>query len=314
MQADFSVELGGNAPALEIPWRSDDPRVRYYDLKNHPELVQQIPEAIAYPELGAFLLRINATNFPLATAKCDTWSSSEVDPEEEIFGDRKFVSYIDLVFVEQGDQCSFEKHEAFAKDICQLLGHAPEIVATVELVIRHCYYHHENVEPDDKDKQSGARSSPTVRDSGMNAVNNAEIMGRDELANVAQQDGLADFAQHNEHVRLTKCDAPTASSQRRQPNLQESEKPHLLDCDDSPKTGPSREIGDLPLELNAHSERQGADVTGFCLTVYVTGFGDSDHDPVRRWKIGLNLLQHAIVQVNLKLATTALAPLNPEVQ
>ena len=33
MQADFSVELGGDAPALEIPWRSDDPHVCYYDLK-----------------------------------------------------------------------------------------------------------------------------------------------------------------------------------------------------------------------------------------------------------------------------------------
>ena len=33
MQADFSVELGRDAPALEIPWRSDDPHIRYFDLK-----------------------------------------------------------------------------------------------------------------------------------------------------------------------------------------------------------------------------------------------------------------------------------------
>jgi len=33
----------------------------------------------------------------------------------------------------------------------------------------------------------------------------------------------------------------------------------------------------------------------------VTGFGDCDHDPLRRWMIGLNLLQHAIVQLNSKL-------------
>jgi hypothetical protein len=176
--------LGGDAPALEIPWRSNDPHVRYYDLKNHPELVQQIPEAVAYPDLGSFLSRINALGFPLASAKCDVWSSTEVDPEEEIFGDRKFVSYIDLIFVDQGDRCSFEKHEAFASDLCRLLAHAPEMAATVELVIRHCYF---------------------------------------ELA---------------------------------------------------------------------------APITGFCLTAYVTGFGDSDHDPVRRWTIGLNLLQHAIVQLS----------------
>ena len=97
MQADFYVELGGDAPALEIPWRSDDPCVRYFDLKKHPELVQEIPEAVAYPELGAFLARMNAVEFPLATAKCDAWVSSEISPEEEIFGDRKFVSYVDLV-------------------------------------------------------------------------------------------------------------------------------------------------------------------------------------------------------------------------
>jgi len=298
MQADFSVELGGDSPVLEIPWHSGDPNVRYYDLKSHPELVLQIPEAQAYPELGSYLSRINAAGFPLATAKCDIWSSSEVAPEEEIFGDRKFVSYIDLVFVEQGDQCSFEKHEAFAKELCRLLSHAPEIAATVELVVRHCYYHQENVESDNGPEQSGARSSATVRDSGMNAVNHAEVMDRDELANVAQQDGLADLAQHNEHMRLTKCDSPTASSQQRQPNLQESENSHLLACDDSLKTAQSGETGNLRLECNAHLERPMAGVTGFCLTAYVTGFGDRDHDPVRQWTIGLNLLQHAIVQLS----------------
>jgi len=183
MQADFYVELGGDAPALEIPWRSDDPCVRYFDLKKHPELVQEIPEAVAYPELGAFLARMNAVEFPLATAKCDAWVSSEISPEEEIFGDRKFVSYVDLVFVDESERCSFAKHEAFAKELCQLLGQVPEIAATVELVIRHCY----------------------------------------------------------------------------------------------------------------------SSITGFCLTAYVTGFGDCDHDPLRRWAIGLNLLQYAIIQLNSKL-------------
>lgn len=230
MQADFSVELGRDAPVLEIPWHG--PNVRYSDLKHHPELVLQIPEAQAYPELGSFLSRINAAGFPLATAKCDVWSSSEVAPEEEIFGDRKFASYIDLVFVEWADQCSFEKHEAFAKELCRLLGHAPEIAATVELVIRHCYYHRGKFESDNEPEQSGTRSSATVKD--------------------------------------------------------------------SLKTGQLGETGDFSLDRNAHSERPIDAVTGFCLTAYVTGFGDSDHDPVRRWKIGLNLLQHAIVQLSSK--------------
>ena len=208
MQADFSVELGGDAPALEIPWRSNNPHVHYYDLKKHLEMAQKIPEAAAYPELGTFLSRINATEFPLATAKCDAWSSNEVAPEEEIFGDRKVVSYVDLVFVNEMEQCSFEKHEAFAKELCRLLSHAPEIPATVELVIRHCYYH--------------------------------------------------------------QCAAS------------------------------SREISHVELEPKLHGEVPNSSISGFCLTAYVTGFGDSDHDPLRRWAIALNLLQHAIVQSSSK--------------
>jgi len=217
MQADFSVELGPDAPALEIPWRSDDPHVRYYDLKNHPELVQQIPEAVAFPELGSFLSRMNATGFPLATAKCDVWLSSEVAPEEEIFGDRKFVSYIDLIFVDEVDQCSFEKHETFSRELCRLLSHAPEIAATVELVIRHCYYHQENAaQPQD-----------------------------------------------------------TFSSQNKQPQLE----------------------NDCPLKNEPRWDPTDSS-SGFCITANVTGFGDAEHEPVRLWMIGLNLLQHAIVQLN----------------
>jgi hypothetical protein len=218
MQADFSVELDRDAPALEIPWCSDDPDVRYYDLKSHPELVQQIPEAVAHPEMGAFLSRMNAAEFPLATAKCDLWSSSEVAPEEEIFGDRKFVSYIDLVFVDQGDRCSFEKHETFARELCRLLSYAPEIAATVDLVIRHCYYHQRNTGP---------------------------------------------------------------------PQQMVGEQDAQLRSDDN-----------CLLKSNSVEDDPPPSSTGFCITAYVTGFGDAENVPTRLWMIGLNLLQHAIVQLS----------------
>jgi hypothetical protein len=147
MLADYSVELGRDDPALELPWSSDDPAVRYYDLKNHPELLLQIPEAAAHPELGAFLARINVPGFPLQTAKCDVWLSHEILPDEEIFfseqkGDEcKFACYVDLLFSGTAARLSFEKHEALAQGLCKLLKHAPGIAATVEVVIRRCYYH-----------------------------------------------------------------------------------------------------------------------------------------------------------------------------
>lgn len=218
MHADFSVELGRDDPALEIPWRSDDPNVRYYDLKIHPELVQQIPEVRAYPELGSFLSRINVPGFPLASAKCDVWSSSKVASEEEIFGDRKLVSYVDLIFVDQEDQCSFERHEAFVTELCRLLSHAPEIAAAVEFVIRHCYYHQENT------------------------VQPQEMVGAADKHSQAHEN--------------------------------------------------------CPSENRLGGEEPASSSAGFCITAYVTGFGDAEHEPVRPWTIGLNLLQHAIVQLN----------------
>jgi hypothetical protein len=158
MQADFSVELGRDDPALELPWSSADPSVKYYDLKANPDLILQIPEAVAYPPLGAFLARINMPGFPLATAKCDVWLSDDILPEEEIFGaDRKIVSYLDLVFVDEKACHSFEKHEALAKKLCRLLSHAPNLAATVELIIRRCYFQQANVDA------SVARNVPDAR-------------------------------------------------------------------------------------------------------------------------------------------------------
>ncbi|HEU4413839.1 MAG TPA: hypothetical protein VFT65_03575 [Candidatus Angelobacter sp.] len=145
MQADYSVELGRDDPALELPWSSADPAVCYFDLKASPELVHRIPEAASYPALRDFLVRVNAPDFPMLTAKCDVWQSRDILPEEEIFGaEFKFASYIDLAYTSQQFQNSFEKHEELVQDLCRLLKCAPELLASIDLVIRHCYYHDED--------------------------------------------------------------------------------------------------------------------------------------------------------------------------
>ena len=140
MQADYSVELGQDDPVLEMPWSSEDEKLCYFDVKRHPELLSNIPEAQRHPELGSFLARINAAEFPLESAKCDAWFSQEISPEEEIFGAAsKFVSYVDLIFSEDELRSSFKVHEKLAKDLCSLLARAPEISGSVELIIRRCY-------------------------------------------------------------------------------------------------------------------------------------------------------------------------------
>jgi hypothetical protein len=327
MHADFSVELGGDAPALEIPWRSDDPNVRYLDLKNHPELMQQISEAVAYPELGSFLARINAAEFPLATAKCNAWASSELAPEEKIFGDRKFVSYIDLIFVDEKGRCSFQKNEAFAKQLCRLLGYAPEIAATVELVIRHCYYH--------EDSSASDYSSASDNGSASDNSSESEISStRKESAAIKENFASKDSARFKDSSEQSAAEqSPTEREHGMMPRVKEDTKNHRAEADLAPHDShadiaehadvafhcppmgvPSNDRyadaapDDLHDQYAEAAPYEQSDLTnhestrGFCMTAYVTGFGDKDHDPLCQWIIGLNLLLHAIVQLtNLKL-------------
>jgi hypothetical protein len=149
MQADYSLELGRQDHALELPWQDAGGAVRYYDLKKDPELISQIPEAARLPELKSLLTRISAADFPLASAKCDAWFTRELAAEEDVFGaEGKFASYIDLVFAEDESRLSLEKHEALARKLCELLKRVPEIAASIELVIRRCYFHAEG-KPDE---------------------------------------------------------------------------------------------------------------------------------------------------------------------
>jgi hypothetical protein len=341
MHADFSVEMGRDDAALELPWNSTDPAVRYYDLKNHPELLQQIPEAMAYPELGAFLARTNAAGFPLATAKCDAWRSREVAPEEEIFGDRKFVSYIDLVFEGEAERCSLEKHEAFAKDLCRLLGQAPEIPAAVEVVIRRCYYHGEGhlleAVDDAVEKKCKAENGTEAKDAAgaaeaagagdgvkrggavsdadgageaagarewVDAGHRVEARGATEVNDATDPADAKDVEERQSGVRNRegvgrgtaserteqladighgmKYEGHADAGQRTEANIDEGEAAERLDKTTDERVGPNGRDGS---------------VNGFCFTAYVTGFGDSDHEPRLRWQIALALLQNALVQL-----------------
>jgi len=141
VQADFAVELGPDDEALDLPWADEGSGLRYYDLKRHPELLLNIEEAQRELALHEFLSAMNAASSILETAKCDAWTSTEINPEEEIFGaTHKFGSYVDLLFAEQQARVEFTRHEEFAKRLTALLKKVPEIPAAAELLIRRCYY------------------------------------------------------------------------------------------------------------------------------------------------------------------------------
>jgi hypothetical protein len=142
MDADFSVELGPDDETLEMPWTAGDNGPRYYDLKRHSEYLSSIKEVLSAPELGSFLTNLNASVSPFETAKCDTWSTTEMSPEEDIFSAaHKFGCYVDFLFSEEACRFSFSAYEQFAKDLLKLLQKAPEMPARAEFLIRRCFYH-----------------------------------------------------------------------------------------------------------------------------------------------------------------------------
>ena len=142
MEADFAVELGADDETLELPWAAADGGPRYYDLKRQPELLPNVEEASRVPELAGFLAFINSPFSAMETAKCDTWSSTEINPEEEVFGaPHKFCSYVDILFWQESSRHSFPEHGQFAKRITQLLKRATEIPALAEFLVRRCFYH-----------------------------------------------------------------------------------------------------------------------------------------------------------------------------
>ena len=141
MDADFAVELGAEDETLEMPWTDEATGLHYVDLKRHPELLGEVEETKRSAELGDFLAAINSRSSALETAKCDFWFTTELNPEEEIFGaSGKFGSYVELLFSDER-RFSFPEHERFVKTLTQLLGKAPEISAAAEFLVRRCYFH-----------------------------------------------------------------------------------------------------------------------------------------------------------------------------
>jgi hypothetical protein len=144
VEADFAIELGADDEVLEMPWAAPDGSLRYHDLKRYPELLREIQEVHRAPELGDFLVAANSRSGILESAKCDVWSSDQMNPEEEIFVSKiKFGCYVDLLFSQEPSRLSFVQHENAVRRLTKILQEAPRVPAAAEFLVRRCYYHRE---------------------------------------------------------------------------------------------------------------------------------------------------------------------------
>jgi hypothetical protein len=158
MDADWSVELGSEDPVLDFPWTDESGSLAYVDLKHDPERVQQIAETRDYPELAAFLLKVNGAESPWITAKCDVWFEEMLSPAEEVYGGRlKLCSYVDLLFVDESARSSFQRHEDVVKTLSRMLSEEDDTAAVAEFIVRRCWFRADT--PAEASGQRGADSA-----------------------------------------------------------------------------------------------------------------------------------------------------------
>ncbi len=160
MDADYSVELGPTAPALELPWQDPEGRLHYVELRSNPGSlahnlalinVARIPEARQFPALGRFLIAVNSPGSDWQSAKCDVWPD-ETDVAENLYN-RGFEQscYVDIVLAGRAAalRCSLETHQRLARELAQSLEANVALEATADIVVRRCYFHHGNAEESD---------------------------------------------------------------------------------------------------------------------------------------------------------------------
>ena len=136
MEADWEVEVGGDAPVI------DAHSAGFVDLRSEPELAWGLAEAGMLPGLAEALIRLNGEVSPVWTAKCDVWTvedfeSFDLDELDALAesGAYGVACYIDLL-PKSDQQWLPARAAAECKYICLQLHAAPLRCCRIDLVIR----------------------------------------------------------------------------------------------------------------------------------------------------------------------------------
>lgn len=137
MEADWEVEIGGDAAVIDAGWPG------LIDLRADPNRVSEIPEVNDLPALGEALLRLNDASSPVWTAKCDVWQVDEFDPDEldamRQLAKEAVACYIDLLPRSSQSWDTTESAVAACQAICARLREAPLRCCRADLVVRRAF-------------------------------------------------------------------------------------------------------------------------------------------------------------------------------
>jgi hypothetical protein len=108
MDADWDVEIGGDAPVIETDWAG------FIDLSAQPERISDIAEAGTFLPLADLLSALNRRSSQVWTSKCDVW-----EPKSSAL-----ACYIDLLPREGKVFAQWQQAEFFCREIVARLNGA----------------------------------------------------------------------------------------------------------------------------------------------------------------------------------------------
>jgi len=137
MEADWEVEIGGDAPVIDASWDG------LLDLRRDPELAAQLPEARQFPALAGVLVQLNSESSPFWTSKCDVWSPEAFDRDELDAQSEEetcaFACFIDLLPRSSLRWSSPEEAVTASRAICERFHNQPLRCCRADLVIRQAH-------------------------------------------------------------------------------------------------------------------------------------------------------------------------------
>jgi hypothetical protein len=134
MQADWEVEIGGDAPVIEADWPG------FIDLRQNPDRASTLAEASQFPALAAALSRLNQRESAVWTAKCDLWKLDSFDPDELDALPNEVTNvvacYVDLLPGSSGLWDELEAAVGWCRDRCARIQRTALNCSRADLIVR----------------------------------------------------------------------------------------------------------------------------------------------------------------------------------
>lgn len=136
MEADWEVEIGGDAPVIDACWDG------FVDLRQSPSEVFRFSEAQQLIVLAEVLKTLNAPNSPVWTSKCDVWQVGpgdfdidelDADPSSADFA---LACYIDLLPSSDGQWSDPAQAVASCQRLCSGLKQVALGNCRTDLIVR----------------------------------------------------------------------------------------------------------------------------------------------------------------------------------